>query len=313
MGGAAVTEASRESYSAVERVVAATAFPLVLGGCLWLGTLAMEAGTDPSLAAGLSTGLGALLVLGLERLFPHHRSWLRSHNDVRTDLAYVVTIVLTTGLTAPLFVYAAVSLAGWLGPMVGLGFWPAAWPWIAQLPLALVVAELPKYWHHRLEHETDLLWRYHSPHHSVPRLYFLNAARFHPIDIAIDNGLGLMTLVVLGCPVEVIALFTLLAGVHGYFQHANLKIRIGPLNYFFSMAELHRWHHSRDLSEANHNYGQNVIVWDLVFGSFFLPSDREPPEDIGIPDLPAFPMTFWRQLAVPFQWRRIREASRPLR
>jgi sterol desaturase/sphingolipid hydroxylase (fatty acid hydroxylase superfamily) len=137
----------------------------------------------------------------------------------------------------------------------------------------------------------------------------LNAARFHPIDIFIDGLLGGVTLVALGCQAEVLGLFLLVSGVHGFFQHANLPLRCGPLNYFFSMAELHRWHHSKTMREANHNYGQNVIVWDLVFGSFFLPKDREPPEDIGIPDLAAFPMSFWRQLASPFAWGRIKRDS----
>ena len=142
-----------------------------------------------------------------------------------------------------------------------------------------------------------------------PRLYWLNAARFHPIDLFLDGILGSITLLALGCPLEVLGLFLLVSGVHGFFQHANLPLRCGPLNYFFSMAELHRWHHSKNIEEANHNYGQNVIVWDLVFGTFFWPKDREPPENIGIPDLPAFPMTFWQQLASPFTWRRIKRAS----
>ncbi len=63
----------------------------------------------------------------------------------------------------------------------------------------------------------------------------------------------------------VLALFTLVSAVHGVFQHTNLPIRCGPLNWFFSMAELHRWHHSRLLKEANTNYSQNLIVWDIVF------------------------------------------------
>jgi sterol desaturase/sphingolipid hydroxylase (fatty acid hydroxylase superfamily) len=205
-----------------------------------------------------------------------------------------------------------VAAAAWLDGRLGLGLWPTSWPWLLQLPLALVIAELPKYWLHRLQHETDILWRFHALHHSAPRLYFLNAARFHPVDIALDALVGIVTIVALGCPVEVVALFATASAVHGYFQHANLRIRIGWLNYFFSMAELHRWHHSQQMVEANHNYGQNVIVWDLVFGTFYWPDDREPPEAIGIPGLAAYPMTYLRQLASPFTWRRIREASRAL-
>ena len=73
------------------------------------------------------------------------------------------------------------------------------------------------------------------------------------------------------------------------------------------MTELHRWHHSPDLAEGNHNYGGNLIVWDVVFGTRFLPPDREPPRTIGIGDMPAFPRGLLWQLAVPFRWARVRE------
>jgi sterol desaturase/sphingolipid hydroxylase (fatty acid hydroxylase superfamily) len=75
------------------------------------------------------------------------------------------------------------------------------------------------------------------------------------------------------------------------------------------MAELHRWHHSRTERESNTNYGSNLILWDIVFGTRFLPADREPPADIGIAGLSAFPMTWWQQLLSPFRWVSIKEAS----
>jgi len=78
----------------------------------------------------------------------------------------------------------------------------------------------------------------------------------------------------------------------------------------FSMAEGHRWHHSRTTAEANNNYGSNLIVWDLVFGTFYLPRDREPPTAIGVADLPRFPRGYLAQLAAPFRWTRVqREAG----
>jgi sterol desaturase/sphingolipid hydroxylase (fatty acid hydroxylase superfamily) len=90
-----------------------------------------------------------------------------------------------------------------------------------------------------------------------------------------------------------------------------MQIRIGPLNWVFSMAELHRWHHSRLERESNTNYGQNLILWDILFGTRFLPKDREPPADIGIAKLAAFPMTWWQQLISPLVWRRIKSESAP--
>jgi sterol desaturase/sphingolipid hydroxylase (fatty acid hydroxylase superfamily) len=291
------------------RLVERLAFPVVFCAAILLNDAELRAGGDPTASSGVAI-FGTMLIVGLlERLYPQFDSWLRSHRDVPTDIAHALTIGSLSGAITPLLMLAGIWAADWLNGRLGLGLWPTSWPWLAQLPVALIVAELPKYWHHRLTHEVPLLWRYHALHHSAPRLYFLNAARFHPIDIAIDTACGLLFILVLGCPIEVISLLGTASAVHGYFQHANLRTKIGWLNYVFSMAELHRWHHSQDLSEANHNYGQNLIFWDLVFGSYYRPADREPPEAIGLPGLSAFPMNYWQQMASPFTFRRIERAS----
>jgi sterol desaturase/sphingolipid hydroxylase (fatty acid hydroxylase superfamily) len=73
----------------------------------------------------------------------------------------------------------------------------------------------------------------------------------------------------------------------------------------FSMAELHRWHHSRVLEEANSNYGNNIILWDLIFGTFYHPKDREPSEDVGLSDIPDFPKDYLGQLLSPVRWKQI--------
>ena len=104
-------------------------------------------------------------------------------------------------------------------------------------------------------------------------------------------------------------LFALFDAVFGMLQHCNVDVRLGWLNRVFSMAEAHRWHHSRTIREANTNYGSNLIVWDLVFGTFFLPSDREPPQEIGIADMPGFPTGYLGQLASPFRWRALPRVS----
>jgi sterol desaturase/sphingolipid hydroxylase (fatty acid hydroxylase superfamily) len=53
------------------------------------------------------------------------------------------------------------------------------------------------------------------------------------------------------------------------------------------------------VAEGNKNFGNNVIVRDVVFGTRYLPSDREPPLEIGLADLPAFPTSFAGQLLSP--------------
>ena len=31
---------------------------------------------------------------------------------------------------------------------------------------------------------------------------------------------------------------------------------------------MHRWHHSTNLDEGNRNYGQNLLLWDQLFGTY---------------------------------------------
>jgi sterol desaturase/sphingolipid hydroxylase (fatty acid hydroxylase superfamily) len=285
-------------------------FPVVLAAAIAATIALMDFGVPPPIAFAGPVVAAYLFVMVCERFLPYHRSWLRSQGDISVDLGHlVVSGAITLELLRPAMLALAVALGGWVSPLVGPGIWPGTWPILAQLFLALIVGEFFMYWAHRLAHEVDFLWRFHAVHHSAPRLYFLNAVRFHPVDLAISNYAPFVPLMALGASPELLALFALVSGVHGTFQHANIPIRLGPLNWFFSMAELHRWHHSRRLEEANTNYGQNLIVWDVVFGTRFLPADREPPEDIGITDLPAFPMDYLGQLASPLHWRRIKRES----
>jgi len=288
-----------------ETIFAWTIFPLVLLGAVALSIYLLERGAVPVVAYLVPGALGFALVIAGERLHPHVEDWNRSHDDVATDAAWGLTTIASGPLLGPITAAVAIPLGALLSATFGAGLWPSGWHLAAQLVLALVVVEFFQYWVHRLQHEVDLLWRFHAVHHSAPRLYWLNAARFHWVDIGLNNLGYTIPLVALGAEGPVLALWVLTSSLHGICQHANMKIRCGPLNYVFSMAELHRWHHSRTVLESNTNYGQTLILWDLVFRTRFLPQDREPPADIGIADLPDFPMTWWQQMLAPFRWSRI--------
>jgi sterol desaturase/sphingolipid hydroxylase (fatty acid hydroxylase superfamily) len=279
-------------------------FPVVFGGAV-VGTSWMFRAGYESAAAFLVPTLTAYAVVAvLERVVPFRGQWLRSYKDVHVDFGHmVVSGGITLEAMRPFMLAIAVAIAAAISGFYQPGYWPSGWPMALQLVLALVIGEFFLYWVHRLAHEWDFLWRFHAVHHSCPRLYFYNAVRFHPVDLAISNFAPFVPLVALGVGGELLTLFGTVSAVHGIFQHSNLPLRLGPLNWFFSMAELHRWHHSRVLEEANSNYGQNLIVWDLVFGTRYYPKDREPPVDVGLTDMPNFPMGYWGQLLSPLRWK----------
>lgn len=296
--------------AALAWIVARALFPVVVVGALLFAITQIEAGVAPATAIGLPTLFAYLIVGVAERLFTWEQDWLHSKGDLKVDIGHlVVSGLLTIRLLEVPIRWATIALAAWLSNGMGLDLWPTSWNLWAQLAWALVFGELFMYWTHRLSHQIDWLWRFHAMHHSAPRLYFLNAVRFHPVDIAISNFAPMIPLLLLGADDRVIALFGLFSAVHGLFQHANVGLHLGPLNWIFSMAELHRWHHSRLLEESNTNFGQNLIVWDIVFGTRFLPQDRKPPRDIGIAGLPTFPMDYWGQLLSPLRWNAIKASS----
>lgn len=285
-------------------------FPLVFGGAMGVAIVGMDLGWDPVWTAMGTTAAVALVLIVLERAHPYHRDWLHGHGDIRTDLIHNFVNFWIPEVYTVLFVGGFAAAGAWLSSALGMTLWPSGWPLLVQLLLALVIGEFGTYWIHRLMHEHELLWRFHAPHHSAPRLYWLNAGRFHPLDLFAQQFLGITPLIVLGADTRVIALHTLFTAIHGLFQHCNIDIRLGPLNWFFSMAELHRWHHSKRLEEANTNYGANLILWDIVFGSRYLPRDREPPTEIGIEALPNFPGGYWAHLLTPLRWKQTEEVSR---
>jgi len=253
------------------------------------GTLVMlDHGIPASVALFIVSIVFGTTVIGLERLIPFEPGWMHSKGDLFTDACHL----LVTGV----FIEWTPSLA--ISERLQTDVWPRHWPLAVQLVAALMFTDLIGYWLHRLHH--GLLWRFHSVHHSARRLYWLNTVRTHPVEALIYVFGAFAPLLVLGAPEEVLTLYVVFATVFRLLQHSNVDVRLGPLNWVFSMAELHRWHHSKDVAEADSNYGNIVIVWDVVFGTRYLP-DRRPPAEIGIASMPDFPTGYLDQLAMPFR------------
>lgn len=261
---------------------------------------AMMQGHDPALSLSLVSAVATVAVIGLERLLPRYAVWGRSHGDFWTDAIHgVATLLVIPGamqaLTFGGLYMASAHLQSWLGHSL----WPYSWPIAGQVALALIVAEFGQYWLHRALHKCPLLWRLHAVHHSAPRLYWLNGPRAHPLEAAAVYAAGFMVLALLGCPEPVMALYAVFASVHSLVQHSNIDVRSGPLTWLGSQAELHRWHHSPVPAQSNRNYGNVLIIWDVVFGTRYLP-DEAPPSAVGLGGDDEFPRTYLGQLWAPF-------------
>lgn len=165
----------------------------------------------------------------------------------------------------------------------GFDLWPSGLNIYVQLVFALIIAEFGLYWFHRGCHEIPFLWRFHRIHHNPKRLYWFNATRFHYVDVTLLQVCGIVPLLILGADAKIIALVTIFSTVHGFWQHVNAEQDQKILNYFFSGPELHRWHHNLKSEVANHNYGNNLIIWDHVFKTFYWPKhNNEQLRSVGV-------------------------------
>jgi sterol desaturase/sphingolipid hydroxylase (fatty acid hydroxylase superfamily) len=216
----------------------------------------------------------------LERLFALHPQKLL-RKAIGVDLGYYFLNSLLTGLvlTAPLAVVA------WgvhrIVPASAYAI-VAAWPLWLRGVAALLVGEIGFYWGHRWTHEIPLLWRFHAVHHSAEHLDFLVNTRAHPVDIVFVRLCGLVPLYVLGLagPMgaanSLIPLAVILTGtLWGFFIHANLRWRLGPLEWVLATPAFHHWHHTLAMP-IDRNYAPMLPWLDRLFGTFHLPRDRWP-------------------------------------
>ncbi|WP_114394446.1 sterol desaturase family protein [Oleisolibacter albus] len=270
-------------------------WPALLALCIagyWLGW----ASGHPVLAYNVTYfGLGAVLLL-LEQRMPYETVWLKNDGQILNDVAHTALNKGIGQMLATVGTFVGVSA---VAPAAASGWWPADWPLAAQVALALVVGEFGLYWAHRLGHEWGVAWQWHAIHHSVTRLWVVNTGRFHFLDSLWKAGFALTVGLAMGAPKDVVLWMLAITTYVGLLTHCNIDMRCGILNWVFSTPELHRWHHSRDPVEGNTNYGENLILWDMLFGTRYLPAGRRPPVDIGTDD--TVPHGFLGQLAHPFR------------
>ncbi len=222
----------------------------------------------------------AVIFLPLERLFALHPQKIPG-KTIAINLGYY----FLNGLLPGLLLATPLSLAAWGAYHIvpySLHAAVVAWPLWLRILVGLIVGEIGSYWGHRGAHQIPFLWRFHSIHHSAEQLYFLVSGRAHPLDNVFIRLCGLFPAVVLGVasPLTasggVVALaIVLVATIWGFFIHANLRWRFGPLEWLIATPAFHHWHHT--LAEPRDRNYASMLPWiDRIFGTYYLPPNQLP-------------------------------------
>ena len=189
------------------RVLAWLIYPVVMTLAFALFALLQWGGVSLIISTYVPVLVTAALVTALESAFPHRAEWRPPSDEVRTDLTFMVIVQLAfPPLMGFLFTYALIEPAAALDlPIARL--WPHAWPIWIQAVLMVLVVDFLRYWLHRAAHENNTLWRLHSVHHSVEQLYWLNTARFHPFEKALQMSLDSLPFLLMRVDARVLALY----------------------------------------------------------------------------------------------------------
>lgn len=185
------------------------------------------------------------------------------------------------------------------------GFGPlATWPAWSQFIAVLIVGDFSGYWIHRFFHISSRAWPLHAVHHSSERLDWLSAVRQHPMAEAIGKAGLALPVFMIGLPVSVVAAAAPIFGFYALLVHARVDWDYGRWKYVIASPVFHRWHHSRSPEAIDRNFSALFPIWDIIFGTYYMPDDKKP-YDFGT--VKPVPEGWWAQMTYPFRGRKKRK------
>ena len=201
----------------------------------------------------------------MEWVNERHEGWRITKREFLTDGFYVVL-----GITAISWIADALANSSLEKAKEALGVttpWLAELPFLVQVALVMLLVEFGQYWMHRLMHHNAWFWSTHAPHHHVTQLNAMKGYVGNPIELFLISLSVIAFLDFDKAPM--FAAFNALGAI-SYYAHAN--VRADPprwFSFFFTTIQHHSLHHTAlSFEDTRCNYGNCVILFDRLFGTF---------------------------------------------
>jgi sterol desaturase/sphingolipid hydroxylase (fatty acid hydroxylase superfamily) len=291
---------------------------IVMGRVRWLSALAFTILLVAEALGGPSTPIGeirahtpylgldffVLDLLGstivfvfLEKMMPLRKEQPVFRAEWQNDLTHFAVNHLIVGFVLLATNRIVHSLFGWAVSTTVQGMIEST-PFVVQLFLVVLAADMVQYWTHRAYHEIPFLWRFHSVHHSAKSMDWIAGSRQHILELIATRVMVLSPIFVLGFSQRVIDVYVIIVGFQAVFNHCNVSVRLGPLRYVLVTPNFHHWHHSRDTEAVDKNYAAHFAFLDYLFGTA-VTADRKWPDRYGVIG-DYVPVGFAKQQAFPF-------------
>ncbi|MEO0461621.1 MAG: sterol desaturase family protein [Pseudomonadota bacterium] len=208
---------------------------------------------------------GMAFVQAMEFLNERHKGWRINGKEFATDLLYMLFMVFVISSLVGLSVDGPLAQA-----KEALGIttpWLMELPFLVQVIAIMLLYEFGQYWMHRFMHNNDVLWSTHAPHHHVTQLNALKGYVGNPIELFL---ISLSVLVLFDFDAN--AIFAALFSLNAIALYAHANIRSNPpawFAFFFTTIRHHSLHHTAlSYEDTRCNYGNSVILYDRIFGTF---------------------------------------------
>ncbi|MES2162762.1 MAG: sterol desaturase family protein [Pseudomonadota bacterium] len=243
--------------------------------------------------------LGSTIIFAaLEKIFPLYKGQLLFRKEWQTDMVHFAVNHFIVGLALLTVNFAIHRLFGWM-QNESVHDAVQAIPFLPQLLLCILAADLVQYWLHRSYHEVPFLWRFHAVHHSAKTMDWLAGSRQHMLELICTRVGVLGALYVLGFSKGVMDTYIIVVGFQAVFNHANVHLPWGPLRYLVVTPDFHHWHHSSDDVAIDRNYAAHYAFLDHLFGTA-IKGQQGFPVNYGVQG-DYMPDGFLKQLRFPFR------------
>eukprot|EP00039_Didymoeca_costata_P019936 m.339460 g.339460 ORF g.339460 m.339460 type:complete len:270 (+) comp18813_c0_seq1:67-876(+) len=158
---------------------------------------------------------------------------------------------------------------------------PALMEFARDFVLLEVIGDFFLYWGHRIQHESDFLWRtFHAYHHQIRTPTPISTLYIDPVDAMIQGGLPIIVAGAIVKPHPLTFYFYTIWRVaenvvnHSGMNHWSFDILFLKKFPFRAAVSHHDAHHRFSNYATNaKNYGEGFWIWDWAFGT---QSKREP-------------------------------------
>ena len=283
------------------------------------GTDLLDTVTNPLSVVGwhgaLRFSLYGLVVLGLKwgfdqvsdrpRLFPKRvylcrSTWQDLGIIVVTAFLLAIPAVLWRSIDGEMTILAGAISSALKGRFGAASVSPFADHWryssVVRVIVVVLSADFASYCYHNLMHRVPWLWEFHKVHHSAAVLTPLTSQRAHVAEIVFRSvvitlivGLatGATSLLLGENPTDVargLTVYTYLFAYGLLLNHSHIWWSWGNAERLLNSPAMHAIHHSRDPKHFNKNLGNLLSIWDVMFGTFYQPTKRPEPLELGVED-----------------------------